>query len=152
SLEDGVSFFMAELRRLKQIVDLAEQPRTAGQARLFFLLDEILQGTNSAERQIAVRRVIARLLGAGAVGAISTHDLSLPAARELHDACKAVHFREQFVPDAAGRQRMTFDYHLHEGLAQTTNALKLLRLVGLADDGDGAAEDEPTPKPRSAHP
>ena len=57
SLADGVSFFMAELRRLKQVVDLASECREGKQRTLFFLLDEILQGTNSKERHIAVQKV-----------------------------------------------------------------------------------------------
>jgi DNA mismatch repair ATPase MutS len=131
SLADGVSFFLAELVRLKQIVDRAASD--AGSQRcLLYLLDEILQGTNSRERRLAVLRVIGHLLDQGAIGAVSTHDLELAACPELRDACRVVHFRETLSTDARGR-KMSFDYKLHPGLAPTTNALLLLEMVGLAD-------------------
>jgi hypothetical protein len=129
SLVDGVSFYMAELRRLKQIVDLAVD-RSSDRPRLLYLLDEILQGTNSAERHIAVMRVVRHLLDTGAIGAMSTHDLELARSRELADACQSVHFREQIV-ERDGTSVMTFDYRMRPGVATTTNALKLLELVGL---------------------
>jgi len=132
SLAEGVSYYLAELRRLKQIVD-ASRGRQAGSDRiLFYLLDEILQGTNTAERQIAVRRVLAHLIAEGAIGAVSTHDLELATARPLQEACHAVHFRET-IRGESGQHEMTFDYKLHEGVATTTNALKLLEMVGLSD-------------------
>ncbi len=129
SLSDGVSFFMAELRRLKQIVDVSAA-RQEGDGPLLYLLDEILQGTNSAERHIAVARVIGHLLKSTAIGAISTHDLELASVPELDGRCRPVHFREQFTVENGERQ-MTFDYQLRDGVSPTTNALKLLELVGL---------------------
>lgn len=132
SLADGVSFFMAELRRLKQIVDVARQQRLAGDRTLLFLLDEILQGTNSRERQIAVSRVVRKLIDEGAIGAISTHDLDLASTAELQNAVRTVHFTETFV-DRDGATEMTFDYRMRPGLASTTNALKLLEMVGLGE-------------------
>jgi len=130
SLEQGVSFFMAELRRLREVVQRAETQQTTGDRTLLFLLDEILQGTNSHERQIAVREVVRRLLEAGAIGCISTHDLHLADAPPLAEAARSVHFRENIV-EQNGRREMTFDYQLHSGPATTTNALELLKLVGL---------------------
>ncbi len=130
SLAEGVSFYMAELKRLKQIVDLANQHRSDGQPALLYLLDEILLGTNSAERHIAVIRVVRHLLDAGAIGAISTHDLELAKSSDLESACRAVHFREQII-ERDGKSEMTFDYQMRPGVATTTNALKLLELVGL---------------------
>ncbi|MFH2009131.1 MAG: DNA mismatch repair protein MutS [bacterium] len=130
SLEAGVSFFMAELSRLKEIVDLAEERREARGRTLLFLLDEILQGTNVFERQVAVRHVILYLLEQGAIGAISTHDLSLADAEGLTDACQPVHFTESYENGAEGA-RMHFDYTLRPGVAPTVNALKLLEIVGL---------------------
>lgn len=132
SLADGVSFFMAELKRLKQIVDTAADHDAANPRRLLFLLDEILQGTNSRERQIAVSRVVRKLIDEQAIGAISTHDLDLAKTDELAAACKTVHFSEQFK-EIDGKQVMTFDYHMKPGIAETTNALKLLELVGLGE-------------------
>ena len=133
SLADGVSFFMAELKRLKRIVDSAREHHSAGQRTLLFLLDEILQGTNSRERQIAVSRVVRKLIDEQAIGAISTHDLDLAATPELRDMVQTVHFSEQFTRHE-GRMRMSFDYRIHPGLASTTNALKLLEMVGLGEE------------------
>ncbi len=132
SLVSGVSFYMAELKRLKQIVDAARQRRSGSGQAFLYLLDEILQGTNTAERQIAVRRVLAHLIHEGAIGAVSTHDLQLAADPALAKASRAVHFRET-IHNEAGRQEMTFDYKLREGLATTSNALKLLEMVGLGE-------------------
>lgn len=131
SLERGVSFFMAELQRLKQVVDAA---RTQDQERpAFYLLDEILQGTNTAERQIAARRVITTLVRSGALGAVSSHDLDLVAAAPLREMAQAVHFAEQFSADGDA-PRMTFDYVLKPGVATSTNALALMAMIGLADE------------------
>jgi hypothetical protein len=133
SLEAGVSFFMAELRRLKSIVELAATTKQAGRHRLLFLLDEILQGTNVYERQIAVRRVIVHLLNHHALGAVSTHDLTLAETPDLEAVCVPCHFTETYSKTDEGPQ-MRFDYHLHQGIASTTNALKLLGIVGLGED------------------
>ena len=132
SLSEGVSYYLAELRRLKQIVDAARARQTDSGRVLFYLLDEILQGTNTAERRIAVRQVLAHLLAEGAIGAISTHDLELATAPPLSEACHAVHFRET-IHNEPDRHEMTFDYKLRPGIATTTNALKLLEIVGLAE-------------------
>jgi hypothetical protein len=130
SLADGVSFFMSELRRLKQIVDRSRHFDPEQGIQYVYLLDEILQGTNSQERQIAVTRVIQQLLARRAVGAISTHDLQLPDVPQLAGQLQVVHFKENFT-QIEGRQTMTFDYLLRPGITPTTNALKLLALVGL---------------------
>lgn len=130
SLADGVSFFMAELKRLKQIVDIARDYENNPQTTVLFLLDEILQGTNSQERHIAVTRVIRHLIDHQAIGAVSTHDLELGSSGELNEACRPIHFREAFET-INGKKEMTFDYQAREGIATTTNALKLLELVGL---------------------
>jgi hypothetical protein len=154
SLAGGISFFLAELLRIKGVVAAAE---TAGRedAVLLYLLDEVLRGTNSAERRIAVRRVLRRLLARGALGAVSTHDLELAAgggggspaapaapeapriegmesqaAVEIAAAARPVHFRETLTAGPDG-PRMSFDYRLRPGPATTTNALELLRQVGL---------------------
>lgn len=138
SLEEGVSFFMAELRRLKEIVDQATgRIRTDGRT-LLFLLDEILQGTNVFERQVAVRHVIVHLLDQGALGAVSTHDLSLADAEGLAGAAQPVHFTETYERDADG-PHMHFDYLLQPGVAPTSNALKLLEIVGLGRAGERTA-------------
>jgi len=135
SLEDGVSFYMAELMRLKEIVDQAVAFGGRPDRTLVYLLDEILQGTNSQERRIAVARVLSHLVKHGAIGAISTHDLDLATSDELMGHFHPVHFRETLHGDDAA-QRMTFDYRLREGVATTTNALKLLEIVGLGSSPD----------------
>jgi DNA mismatch repair ATPase MutS len=137
SLEAGVSLFMAELKRLKRIVDSARDP---GRTRsLLYLLDEILHGTNTAERRIAARRVINTLVKAGAIGAVTTHDLTLAEDPSLDAAARRVHFTERFEVNE-GVTSMTFDYRLRPGLATSANALKLLEMIGL---GDGAGGDTP---------
>jgi predicted ATPase len=156
SLERGISLFMAELQQLKRVVDAADsltpaddadhggaaheesddagsdhrQPDHEGRV-LLYLLDEVLHGTNTAERQVAVREVLSHLLGRRAIGAISTHDLSLAEPESLASSVVAVHFQETVHPEGH-EPPMTFDYRLRDGIATSTNALKLVRLVGLA--------------------
>ncbi|HET8628742.1 MAG TPA: hypothetical protein VFL91_15075 [Thermomicrobiales bacterium] len=137
SLERGVSYFMAELQRLKRVVDAAGSARSAEGPRLCYVLDEILQGTNTAERQIAARRIILHLVAAGAIGAVSTHDLTLAADPAVAAAAHPVHFTET-IADGAGGPAMTFDYTLRPGLATSTNALRLMELVGLPSAEDPA--------------
>ena len=139
SLEQGVSTYMAELRRLKTIVDLADRRQERAQRPLLYLLDEILQGTNTAERQIAARRIILHLVRAGAVGAVSTHDLTLAGSAEMAAAGVPVYFTETFTRGPEG-PAMSFDYRLRPGIATSTNALKLMELVGLPLE-DGMGED-----------
>ena len=128
SLAEGVSFFMAELKRIQRIVQ--ESDRTHAQGRvLLYLLDEVLRGTNSYERQVAVRRVVLHLLKQGAIGAVSTHDLQLAEVEDLQAFVIPVHFRETLHP--GGDPPMTFDYQMRPGVATTVNALKLMELVGL---------------------
>jgi DNA mismatch repair ATPase MutS len=131
SLEEGVSHFYAELRRLKRIVDLAVGPGRPGEpppeGAVLFLLDEILHGTNSRERIIGACAVVRDLVDHGALGAVSTHDLGITALeRELPDRVENAHFEEQVRGDT-----MTFDYVLRPGIVQSSNALRLMRAVGL---------------------
>ncbi len=126
SLELGLSYFMAALARLKQIVDAAEKTRDPDRT-LFYLLDEVLQGTNSVERGVAVRAITRHLLDAGAIGVMTTHDLALAGEEPLKSAAQLAHFTEQVHADG----RMTFDYRLRPGLATSTNALRLMQLIGI---------------------
>lgn len=131
SLVDGVSFFMAQLQRLKDVVEAADRAASAESDRpLLYLLDEILQGTNTAERRVAATRVIRHLVDARAIGAVTTHDLELGETPELAAAAQAVHFTEQ-VSETDGTVAMRFDYRLRPGIATSTNALNLMRVVGL---------------------
>ena len=132
SLETGTSYYLAELERLQEIVSLASAQCDGSPRTLLYLLDEVLQGTNSRERHIAVAQVVKHLIESGAIGAITTHDLTLAESPLLASAVVPVHFRESFE-EVAGAQRMVFDYLLRPGVATTTNALTLLRMVGLGD-------------------
>ncbi|HET9109514.1 MAG TPA: hypothetical protein VFN78_01695 [Ktedonobacterales bacterium] len=144
SLEEGVSYFMAELRRLKQVVDALTEAARQGERVPVFLLDEILSGTNTSERQIAARAVIRHLLDLGATGAVSTHDLTLAQAPDLTPLSHPVHFTERFIRDVNG-PAMTFDYILRLGVATSVNALRLMELVGLP-----APDSPPTQPPEGA--
>ena len=125
SLERGMSYFMAALARLKGVVDAAEHPRSG--RVLLYLLDEILQGTNSAERGIAVQAVARHLLEAGAIGAVTTHDLAVAEQEPLRSAAVLVHFAETVDENGA----MEFDYKLRPGIATSRNALRLMQLIGI---------------------
>jgi len=122
SLAEGVSHFYAELQRLKMVVDMAKGERT-----VLFLLDEILHGTNTRERLIGARAIVRKLVEYKAMGAVSTHDLGIADLEtELPHAVKNVHFQEQVTDD-----KMSFDYKLRDGVVQSSNALILMKLVGL---------------------
>lgn len=136
NLGEGVSFYMAELKRLKSVVDQARQVANNSEVVLLFLLDEILQGTNSRERQIAVVKVLQHLMDSNSIGAISTHDLELADEPKLQSVSTTVHFRETIRPDADGNEQMTFDYQMRQGVSPTTNALRLLEMVGLGGEAD----------------
>ena len=150
SLSQGVSFFMAELQRLRAVVEAAGDPEA--DTPTLYLLDEILQGTNTAERQIAARRIIRTLLETDSIGAVTTHDLTLADTPEVRSRAQSVHFREHVEkrPDPeTGREKtvITFDYHLREGVATSRNALQLMEAVGLgsADGEEPTDASEPNP-------
>ena len=142
SLADGTSLFMAELKRLKQVVDQARATRGTG----------IVGGSSICSMKFCTARIRSSakspcgascaLVRRGAIGAISTHDLALANVAPLDRASTAVHFQERIEPGPNGR-RMTFDYRLRPGLATTTNALALLELVGLAAPEDDLHEPPP---------
>ena len=140
----GVSHFYAELQRLKETLDEAARAEREGGPPLCYLLDEILHGTNTRERELGARLVIKTLCRRGATGAVSTHDLSLASlAEDTAGAVRNIHFTES-VRDG----EMTFDYVLRDGPVQTTNALRLMRLIGIPLDWDaepGAVELGPQP-------
>jgi len=134
SLEEGISYFMAELKRLKAVCDAAS---SASERPVLYLLDELLQGTNTAERQIAARRILHHLLDQHAIGAVTTHDLTLADAEDLKERAVLVHFRESVEARPSGPP-IAFDYRLRPGLATSTNALRLMEIMGLAVPEDGA--------------
>ncbi|MFI5179043.1 MAG: DNA mismatch repair protein MutS, partial [Vicinamibacterales bacterium] len=122
SLQTGVSRFYAEITRLGLIV------RRAGEAPpLLFLIDEFLQGTNSHDRRIGAEAIVRGLVERGAIGLVTTHDLALAQVADALGARGAnVHF-EDVVEDG----RMRFDYRMRPGVVQHSNALALMRSVGL---------------------
>lgn len=124
SLVDGRSRFYAEITRLRQVVDLLRGPRP-----LLFLLDELLSGTNSHDRVVGASAVVRHLVTEGAIGCITTHDLALAQIAEgLGSAASNVHFEDHL--DEAGGLR--FDYRLKAGIITRSNALALMRSVGLS--------------------
>lgn len=123
SLAAGTSHFYAELLRLKAIVDRAKEGRP-----LLYLLDEVLHGTNSRERYLGAVAVIRWLASTGAMGIVTTHDLSLAKVKERLPPEKA---RNQHFSDEVQGDRIHFDYQLRDGPIQSTNALRLMRAVGI---------------------
>jgi hypothetical protein len=131
SLAGGMSYFMAEALRLRDIVFAAEQSCVDGHLPVVYLVDEILRGTNSEERAVAARYIVARLLETPAIGAITTHDLGVFDVPELAGRLHHAHFAERFQ-DAGDDERLVFDYRLTAGPATSRNALRLLKLIGLS--------------------
>ncbi len=122
SLQENRSRFFAEITRLRQIVDLSGHD-TPG----VFLLDELLSGTNSHDRRIGAAAIVSRLVASNAIGLITTHDLALAAIEtELAAAASNVHFDDQM----SGGE-MHFDYRLRPGIVTRSNALELMRAIGL---------------------
>lgn len=139
SLAEGLSQYMAELQRVRRVVEAARQAAARGSGDrvgpepVLYLLDEPLQGTNEAERRVALRIVLRHLLAAGAVGAVATHDLALHDVAGLSESARPVHFEGEVRRGARGAE-LHFDYRLREGPATSTNALELLRAVGLGEE------------------
>jgi hypothetical protein len=123
SLVDGRSRFMAEITRLKQIADRAR----AHPGRVLFLLDEVLGGTNSHDRRQGAEGLLGGLTALGAIGLVTTHDLSLGAlAEHLTARVENVHFEDSF--DGV---HLSFDYRLRPGIVRTSNAIALMKSIGL---------------------
>jgi hypothetical protein len=122
SLQGGASRFYAEITRLRQIVE-----STRESIPVIFLLDEILHGTNSHDRRIGAEGVVCGLIERGAIGLVTTHDLTLARiADELAPHAANVHFEDHLEGG-----KMSFDYLLRPGIVQRSNALELMRSVGL---------------------
>ncbi|MFN2138752.1 MAG: MutS family DNA mismatch repair protein [Candidatus Promineifilaceae bacterium] len=134
SLTDGFSFFYAEVRRLRELLDYLEQLEGTP---LFFLIDEIFRGTNNRERLIGSRAYVQALAGGHGCGAIATHDLELVQLAEREKGVRNYHFR-----DDVDQGRMIFDYKLRPGPCPTTNALRIMRLAGLPVDSAGEEKQE----------
>jgi hypothetical protein len=122
SLQAGASRFYAEITRLRQIMQKA-----ASDPPLLFLIDEFLHGTNSHDRRIGAEAIVKGLVERGAVGLVTTHDLALAhIADSLGTRGRNVHF-EDHLEDG----KMTFDYRMRPGIVEKSNAIALMRSVGL---------------------
>jgi len=122
SLQDGESYFFAELKRLKHIIDLLEN----GQ-QLFIILDEILRGTNSADKQKGSKALVSQLVRLGAAGMIATHDLTLGDLKKSFPGnIENKRFEVEIVDD-----ELVFDYKLKEGISQNLNASFLMEKMGI---------------------
>ncbi len=120
SLREGSSRFYAEITRLRQILELA-----GGNPPLIFLLDELLQGTNSNDRRVGAEGMVRALVTRGAIGLVSTHDLALTDIGG-GAALRNVHFQDELE-----NGKMSFDYTLREGVVTKSNGLALMRSIGL---------------------
>jgi hypothetical protein len=122
SLQAGTSRFYAEILRIRHIVDSA-----SGEIPALFLLDEILHGTNSHDRAIGAEAIVKGLIDRGAIGLVTTHDLALARVAEtLSPRAANVHFEDRFVDG-----KLVFDYRMKPGVVEKSNALELMRAVGL---------------------
>lgn len=122
SLQEGRSSFYTEILRIRDVFDLSDAPRP-----LLFLFDELLEGTNSKDRRIGSQGILEALLGRRAIGVVTTHDLALTEiTRSLGSLVRNMHFQD-FVEDG----KMRFDYILRDGVVTKSNALELMRLIGL---------------------
>lgn len=123
SLQAGQSRFYAEITRISQIVAAAKR----ADPPVLFLLDEVLAGTNSHDRQQGAQAIVHGLVRLGALGLVTTHDLALAALVQQEGArAENVHFADRFEGG-----RLFFDFRLKPGLVQSSNAIELMRSVGL---------------------
>jgi hypothetical protein len=126
SLEQGVSRFFAEIKRLQAILALAK-----GRPPVLFLLDEILNGTNSQDRRDGADAVVRTLLERGAIGLLTTHDFALATLADSQGVRGAnIHFQDTLEGD-----RLLFDYKIRPGVVTRRNALDLMRMVGIEVPG-----------------
>lgn len=123
SLQHGASLFYQVISRIKAVVEMA-----GGSPPLLFLLDEILQGTNSHDRRVGAEGIIHQLINQGAIGVVTTHDLALTQiVSSLKGRAINIHFEDHLV-----NGRMYFDYRIRPGVVEKSNALELMRMIGLA--------------------
>jgi hypothetical protein len=120
SLHEGSSRFYAEITRLRRLFEPSALP-------LLFLLDELLQGTNSTDRRIGAQGVLRGLIGRGGIGLVSTHDLALADGVELpRGALRNMHFQDELVDGM-----LQFDFTLRDGLVTKSNGIELMRAIGI---------------------
>jgi MutS domain V len=133
SLQEGRSTFFAEILHIRRVFDLATTKNSDNAATdlepraLLFLFDELLEGTNSKDRRIGAERLIQGLLERSAVGIVTTHDLALTEiTAAVGDVIRNVHFEDQIEGN-----EMRFDYRLRDGVVTKSNAIALMRIIGL---------------------
>lgn len=132
SLQHGVSLFYTAISRLKSVVELADRTPT-----LLFLLDEILQGTNSHDRRVGAEGIIKQLIERGAFGLVTTHDLALTKIVEAFEGrATNMHFEDHLI-----NGKMYFDHRIRPGVVRKSNALELMRMIGLDVPDDGKPFD-----------
>lgn len=132
SLQSGVSLFYTAISRLKTVVELAGKTPT-----LLFLLDEILQGTNSHDRRVGAEGIIRQLIERGAFGLVTTHDLALTKIVEAFGSrATNIHFEDHLI-----NGKMYFDHRIRQGVVRKSNALELMRMIGLDVPDDGRPFD-----------
>ncbi len=133
SLQDGTSYFYAEVKRLKFILEVLNGN---GAQNSLFLVDEIFRGTNNRERYIGSRSMLLAFLNTQAFGVVSTHDLALAQLSESDSRLVNMHFREH-----VSEGKLQFDFLLRPGACPTTNALRIMREAGLPVPEDDVAEE-----------
>ncbi len=122
SLQGGLSRFYAEIMRLKHIDTLSRQSTP-----VLFLLDELLSGTNSHDRRVGTESMVRSLVSRGAIGLVTTHDLALAEiANSMGSHAANYHFEDRYE-----NGELHFEYKLTPGIVQTSNALQLMRSIGL---------------------
>jgi DNA mismatch repair ATPase MutS len=122
NLEQKISTFYAELKRIKMIVDVAMTRKP-----VIFLLDEIFKGTNSNDRIFAAKTLIKRLTTMSTIGLVTTHDLELGTLeRENPLFIKNYHFTDRIIEN-----QIQFDYKIKHGISKNTNAIALMKLIGI---------------------
>lgn len=123
SVTDGISYFYAEVKRLKRLLD---EFNCDGIKPILFLIDEIFKGTNNIERLKGSEAMIRKLVLQNGAGLISTHDLELTKLAGFLPSVKNYHFKEEIE-----NSQMKFNYKIHEGPCPSTNAIKIMQLNGL---------------------
>ncbi|HMR41449.1 MAG TPA: hypothetical protein PKA90_13575 [Ignavibacteria bacterium] len=129
SVVDGISYFYAEVKKLRTLLDKFNNNNgyeKANELKKFFLIDEIFKGTNNRERLTGSRAYIKELANKNATGFVTTHDLELINLEKEIPVIENYHFREEIM-----NEKMEFDYKIHKGPCPTTNALKIMKLSGL---------------------
>jgi DNA mismatch repair ATPase MutS len=122
SLQAGMSRFYAEIKRIKQLMEIARGPRP-----LLFLLEEVLAGTNSQDRKAGAEILVRNFLELKAIGLLTTHDLALAGVADALGAVASnVHLEDQLIDG-----KLSFDYLLRPGVVTKSNALALMRSIGL---------------------